>query len=123
MMQEQPPIDTGKDILILLTGSWVNEETGEERLCPDACLVEGAMLLNPHWADAVTIIRVDYPRPRQPVIDLLDEENQNAPTLILAADTKAHQEVEAEVNGRRIMTDPKTICRQLAASHGGSRPA
>ena len=39
MMQEQPPIDTGKDILILLTGSWVNEETGEERLCPDACLV------------------------------------------------------------------------------------
>ena len=31
MMQEQPPIDTGKDILILLTGSWVNAETGEER--------------------------------------------------------------------------------------------
>ncbi len=123
MMQEQPPIETGKDILFLLTGSWVNEETGEERLCPDACLVEGALLLNPHWADAVTIVRVDYQRPRPAIVDLLDEDNQNAPTLVLADQTDAHQDVEATIRGRRILTDPKAICRQLAASHGGSRPA
>jgi len=106
----------------LLTGSWVNEETGEERLCPDACLVEGALLLNPHWADAVTIVRVDYPRPRPEIIAVLDEDNQNAPTLILTEETEAHQPVEAEVRGRRIITDPKAICRQLAACYGGSRP-
>lgn len=123
MMPEQPPIETGKDLLFLLTGSWINAETGEARLCPDACLVEGALLLNPHWADAVTIVRVDYPRPRPAIVALLDDAHQNAPTLILAAETKAHQDIEAEVNGRRIMTDPKAICRQLAASHGGSRPA
>ncbi len=122
MMPEQPPLDTGKDLLFLLTGSWVNEETGEERLCPDACLVEGALLLNPHWAEAVTIVRVDYPRPRPAIVDLLDEQNQNAPTLILAAESPAHQPVEAEINGRRIMTDPKQICRQLAQAYGGSRP-
>lgn len=121
MMAEQPPIETGKDILFLLTGSWVTEE-GEERLCPEACLVEGALLLNPHWAEAVTIVRVDYPRPRPAIIDLLDAENQNAPTLILSAETEAHQPVEAEVNGRRIYTEPKAICRQLAASYGGSAP-
>ncbi|MBR9826121.1 MAG: DUF3088 domain-containing protein [Alphaproteobacteria bacterium] len=121
MMAEQPPIETGKDILFLLTGSWVTE-AGEERLCPEACLVEGALLLNPHWAEAVTIIRVDYPRPRPAIVDLLDEDNQNAPTLILTADREAKEPVEAEINGRRIYTDPKAICRQLAASYGGSAP-
>lgn len=121
MMAEQPPIETGKDILFLLTGSWVTE-AGEERLCPEACLVEGALLLNPHWAEAVTIIRVDYPRPRPAIVDLLDEDNQNAPTLILTADREAKEPVEAEINGRRIYTDPKAICRQLASSYGGSAP-
>ena len=120
MMAEQPPIETGQDILFLLTGSWVSED-GEERLCPDACLVEGALLLNPHWADRVTLVRVDYPRPRPEILALLDEDNQNAPTLILAEDSEAHQPVET-VQGKRILTDPKAICRQLAASYGGSRP-
>lgn len=122
MMQDQPPIETGKDILFLLTGSWVNAETGEERLCPDACLVEGALLLNPHWADAITIVRVDYERPRPPIVALLDEENQNAPTLVLHADTAAHQPVET-LGDQRFLTDPKAICRQLAEAYGGSRPA
>lgn len=122
MMQDQPPIETGKDILFLLTGSWTNAETGEARLCPDACLVEGALLLNPHWAEAITIVRVDYPRPRPEIIALLDAENQNAPTLILAEGSAAHQPVET-LGERRFLTDPKAICRQLAESYGGSRPA
>ena len=122
MTQDQPPIETGKDILFLLTGSWVNDETGEERLCPDACLVEGALLLNPHWGEAVTIVRIEYPRPRPEIIALLDEDNQNAPTLILAEDSQAHQPVET-LGHKRFLTDPKAICRQLAESYGGSRPA
>lgn len=121
MMSEQPAIETGKDLLFLLTGPWVNE-AGEHRLCADCCTLEGALQVNPHWAEAVTLVRVEYPRPRPEAIALLDPDNQNAPTLILADGTEAHQPVET-VNGKRFLTDPEAICRQLAAVYGGAAPA
>ncbi|MHA6288332.1 DUF3088 domain-containing protein [Maricaulis sp. CAU 1757] len=119
-MQVQPPIDTGKDILFLLTGIW-DDADGGPWLCADCCTMEGALRLNPHWGDAITVVRVEAARPRPEIVALLDEDNQNAPTLILADDSEAHVETEM-VSGRRILTDPKAICRQLAASHGGARP-
>ena len=67
MMSEQPAIETGKDLLFLLTGPWVNE-AGEHRLCADCCTLEGALQVNPHWAEAVTLVRVEYPRPRPEAI-------------------------------------------------------
>jgi hypothetical protein len=120
MMQDQPAIETGKDILFLLTGGWDSED-GEARLCADCCTIEGALLLNPHWAEAVTIVRVEAARPRAEIVALLDEDNQNAPTLLLAADTVAHEVIET-FRERRFLTDPRLICRQLAEAYGGSRP-
>ena len=121
MMAEQPSFDTGKDLLFLLTGGWDND-SGEAVFCPDVAYIDGAMQMNPHWADAVTIVRVDPPRPRAYIVDLLDEANQNAPTLILADGAEAHEAVET-VNGRRFITDPRAICAQLAAAYGGSKPS
>ena len=121
MMAEQPTIETGKDILFLLTGAWDDAEGGPW-LCTDCCTVEGMLALNPHWADAVTIVRVDYPRPRHEIVAVLDEENQNAPTLVLADETEAHVEFETASNGRRLITAPRAICRQLAESYGGAQP-
>lgn len=120
MMQDQPPIETGKDILFLLTGAW-DDTDGGPWLCADCCTMKGALEINPHWADAITIVHVEAARPRPEIVALLDEENQNAPTLILAAETKAHEPYEL-VNDRRIMTDPEEICRQLAECYGGARP-
>jgi hypothetical protein len=121
MMAEQPPFDTGKDMLFLLTSGWEND-AGEAVFCPDVAYLDGALQMNPHWAEAITIVRVDPPRPRPYITELLDEENQNAPTLILAGDTQAHEAVET-VNSRRFITDPKAICVQLAAAYGGSKPS
>ena len=111
MMQDQPVIETGKDTLFLLTGAW-DDADGGPWLCADCCTVEGALAVNPH----------EYARPRAEIIALLDADHQNAPTLILADDTPAHVEPEAVVNGRRLYTDPKAICRQLAACYSGAQP-
>lgn len=121
MMQDQPVIETGKDTLFLLTGAW-DDADGGPWLCADCCTVEGALAVNPHWGDAITLVRVEYARPRAEIIALLDADHQNAPTLILADDTPAHVEPEAVVNGRRLYTDPKAICRQLAACYSGAQP-
>jgi hypothetical protein len=121
MMAEQPSIETGKDILFLLTGTW-DDADGGPWLCADCCTMEGALLINPHWKDAITIVRVEAARPRGEIVALLDADHQNAPTLVLADKTEGHEACET-VEGRRIMTDPKTICRQLAQSYGGARPS
>ncbi|WP_417478464.1 DUF3088 family protein [Maricaulis sp.] len=119
MMQDQPAIDTGKDILFLLTGAW--DGVDGPRLCADCCLMEGALLGNPHWTDAITIVRIEHPRPRPEIIALLGEAHQNAPTLILADQTHAHTQVET-ANDRRFLTDPIAICQQLATTYGGAQP-
>ena len=122
MRQGQPDIEVDKDVLFLLTGQWDDPARGEGPwLCADCCTMEGALLINPHWADAITIVRIEAARPRPEIIALLDEEHQNAPTLILAEPTKAYQDVDT-VGSRRILTDPEMICRQLAACYGGARP-
>jgi Protein of unknown function (DUF3088) len=121
MMQEQPMIETGKDVLFLLTGAWDDSEGGH-RLCIDCCTMEGALKVNPHWRDAVTLVRVEHARPRAPIVDLLNDDNQNAPTLVLADDTIAHVEPEAVIQGRRIYTEPRLICAQLAACYTGAKP-
>jgi hypothetical protein len=121
MMIEQPPLDTGKDVLFLLTGLW-DDATGDGPwLCADCCTMEGALMVNDHWGDAIQIVRVDHAKPRPMIVDLLDESHQNAPTLILAAKTTEHEATET-VSGRRFITDPEAICRQLAACYGGAQP-
>lgn len=125
MMQDQPALSADTDILFLLTGSWGHEgdEAGGPFLCADCCTMEGALAINTHWADAITLARVEYARPRAEIIALLDEAHQNAPTLILADTTEAHVDVVTCDNGRRIITDPSDICRQLAACYGGAKPS
>jgi hypothetical protein len=120
MMQDQPPIETGKDILFLLTGAW-DDAAGGPWLCADCCTMEGALLVNPHWRQAITIIRIEYARPRPEITALLGAAHDNAPTLILATETQAHAKVET-ANDRRFLTDPKAICHQLATTYGGAQP-
>lgn len=119
MRQDQPAIETGKDILFLLTGAW--EGVDGPRLCTDCCLMEGVLLGNPHWREAITIVRIEHQRPRPEITALLGEAHQNAPTLILADETKAHAKVET-ANDRRFLTDPIAICQQLAITYGGAQP-
>jgi len=119
MMPDQPAIETGRDILFLLTGAW--DGVDGPRLCADCCLIEGVVLGNPHWRAAITIVRIEHARPRPEIIALLGGAHQNAPTLILADDTKAHSKVET-ANDRRFLTDPIAICQQLATTYGGAQP-
>ena len=124
MMSEQPPLETGKDILFLLTGMWDSAGSDADTgpwLCSDCCMLEGMLKLNPAWLSEISVVRIDYPQPRPELVALLGDGNHNAPTLVLAEGSKAHEETET-VNSLRIITDPEIICRQLAASYGGARP-
>ena len=69
----------------------------------------------PELAKGIDVHRVAFPRPRQPVIDLVGEDNQGLPLLVLAGnapdDAKTHGEV-------RFVSETRRILELLAQRHG-----
>jgi hypothetical protein len=51
--------------------------------CPDCALVEGVLAYYPQLRAALDVRHVDFPRPRQAVIDLVGEAFQDCPCLLL----------------------------------------
>ena len=83
-------------------------EDGPEEfwICSHCALIEGALAVNLHWEEELNIQRVDYPKPRQQVVDLLGEENQWLPVLVLEDKT--------------TIKDPIDIVNYLANRFGGA---
>ena len=57
---------------------------GQLYYCPHCAMVEGILPYYPHIRKVIEIIYVDFKRPRDIIIDLLGEENQGCPVLIIA---------------------------------------
>ncbi|WP_394202146.1 DUF3088 family protein [Shewanella waksmanii] len=75
-------------------------------ICSHCAMIEGALLFNPHWQQHVDIQRISFEKPRQDVVDILGEQNQWLPVLIL---TK-----------QEFITDPVAIINYLASEYGGA---
>jgi hypothetical protein len=51
--------------------------------CPHSAMVEGILMYYPQLKDCIDIKYVSFERPRNPIIELLGENNQLCPVLIL----------------------------------------
>jgi hypothetical protein len=65
------------------------------------------------------------PRPRKPLVDILGEDFQGTPVLVLGeASMLRHQELTPErANGRAFFTDSTAIRRYLCARYGLPGPS
>lgn len=108
-----------RDTLFLLAAPF--EDEGEHWYCHDCAALEGALLANPHWAELIEVRRVEFPRPREEVVALLGEDQQDLPVLVLAPDGAPPPEA-ALAQGRAFLKQPKTIARYLALTYGGAGP-
>lgn len=111
-----------KDTLYLLAMAF--DKDGQQRFCPDCAMMEGYLAAYPQLREVLDIVRVGYPRPRRALVDRLGEENQNAPTLILAEaapDAGPHGEIQT-ANGLSFLSDARPITRWLAGKHGLPAP-
>lgn len=111
-----------KDTLYLLPMGF--DKDGQPRFCPDCAMMEGYLAAYPQLREKLDIVRVDYARPRRPLVERLGEEHQNAPTLILAEaspDAGPHGEIMS-ANALSFLTDARPITRWLAARHGLPAP-
>lgn len=74
-------------------------------VCSHCAMIEGALQFKPHWQEHVDIRRIDFAKPREQVIELLGEDNQWLPVLIL--------------KDKRTITDLVAIINHLANAFGG----
>lgn len=107
-----------KDQLFVLDAPF--EDAGRMWYCNDCATLEGALAANPDWEQKIDVHRTGYARPRQKVVDLLGDENQWLPVLVMDAETAPAE--ARRVNAFAILTDPKEIARAIVARHGGAGP-
>jgi hypothetical protein len=107
-----------KDRLFLLAAPF--EDEGRTWYCHDCAALEGALLANPSWSSKVEVHRLGFARPRQMLVDVLGEDHQWMPALVMPAAGAPSDALR--VRDLAILTDPKAIGRALVLRHGGAGP-
>lgn len=75
-------------------------------LCSHCAMIEGALAVNSHWERLIDVRRIDFPRPRKQPVDILGEENQWLPVLV--------------IEQNKTLTNPVEIINYLASEFGGA---
>lgn len=102
---------------------WIENSDQGPFYCPDCGIVEGFFYYNPDIKDKIEIISVDFERPRQKVIDLLGQENQGCPVLVLDNESPPSLDIKKSMStGRMFIDDPIAICEFLTDRFNGTGP-
>ncbi|HYC98864.1 DUF3088 domain-containing protein [Brevundimonas sp.] len=90
---------------------------GQVFYCWHCVLMEGLIASFPAALGSVDVERIEWPRPRQAVIDLLGPDHQSLPVLVLADDAPAGLET-GQHQGRRFVAGKDAILRALSVRCG-----
>src|ERR1051326_4628232 len=110
--------DVQRDKLIILKPGFEDPAyPGQIFYCRHCVLLEGILASFPGLANRLDVERVSWPRPRREVIELVGEENQSLPLLVLAeGETSLHQTGTYE--GRAFISEKDKILAALSERHG-----
>jgi len=111
-----------KDQLYLLPIDF--DDGGKTYYCPGCVELIGLLESYPKLKERIEIHYVDFPRPRPKLVELIGEENQGAPVLILSekpSDAPANLKIE-EANGWAFVSDAREIGEFLSWAHGTGLP-
>jgi len=99
------------------------DDHGTAYFCPYSAQVIGFLTYFPQVRATLDLVELDFPKPRRPLSDLLDEAHQAAPMLVLAGEPAAVPGVEIrELDGRKFVERTIQILRYLAATRGLPAP-
>ncbi len=106
-----------KDQLFLMKPGFTNAGIGPF-YCGDSVPVEGLLSFFPSLRAAVDVTYVDFPRPRRAIVDLVGEDHQSVPVLVLADNAAVPPSVEVRsANGRHFIDDERHIRTYLSERH------
>lgn len=112
--------ESEQDILFLAAPDFVADGEGPF-YCGDCIAIEGLLSLYPVLHEKLEVRRVPFGRPRQAVVELLSEENQSLPVLLLAAASEPEGFAFRTHNGVRFIDDEGDIRRYLSLLGGVAR--
>ena len=111
------------DILFLLTPGFTDsarDTQGITYYCPDCAFLEGVLAYCPDLRTQLDIRSISYPRPRPAIVELVGDEDQGCPHLIL--DPANHRFVDAakfhRFGDRLHTSDTRVIVDYLTARYG-----
>lgn len=98
-------------------------DKGVTYFCPYSAQVMGFLGYYPQIKDTVELVELDFARPRQPLVDLLGEDHQSAPMLVLAGEPVRVPDVKiGETNSHKFVEKTIEILRYLAATRSVPAP-
>ena len=60
--------------------------TNQNYYCPHNAMIEGLLKYYPELKNKLEIIYIDFPRPRKQLVELIGEEHQGSPCLVISKD-------------------------------------
>ena len=111
-----------KMVLFLLKPGFTDEKGGPW-FCPGCAGVEGFLKFAPSVEPRLDVRRIDFPRPRREIVELVGAENQSCPVLVLekGAAVPPEGKVSAET-GRAFISGAEAISDFLGRTFGVVRP-
>lgn len=116
-------MNSNRDRLYLLKPHFMDGDQGPF-FCPYCAQMVGVLEFYPALKQVLDVRWVDFARPRRELVELLGEENQSCPVLVLQrAPGKLPAEVPVQqAKGRWFVEGPTEIALYLAHVHGIGRP-
>jgi len=112
----------GKHILFILKPGFYDGEKGPY-FCPHSAALEGLIKYIPEIEDKVEVRRIEFIRPRKEIVDLIGEENQGSPVLVLDVGTEIPPEAKVNAEtGRAFMHGEIEISNFLSRTFGFLKP-
>jgi hypothetical protein len=106
------------DILFLLKPNFLDKYRDSDNTkyyCPDCAFLEGVLSYYPQLREQLDIRYIDFPKPRKEIVELVGEEFQGCPNLIL--DSNNHQFVDTnqfnKYNDTLYTNDTKILVNYL----------
>ncbi|MBA3464113.1 MAG: DUF3088 family protein [Deltaproteobacteria bacterium] len=110
-----------KDTLYVLRAGFTDQTTAF--FCPYSAQVIGFLAYYPHVKDSLEIVEIDFPKPRHPLSDVLGDDHQSAPMLVLGGEPTPVPNVNRQVsNGHHFVEKTIEILRYLAATRSVPGP-
>jgi len=111
-----------KHILFLLKPGFYDGDEGPF-FCPHSASMEGLLKYAPEIEKAIDVRRIDFQRPRLEIVDLLGEENQGTPVLVIDENREAIPDVQVSVKtGRAFIVGEIEISKFLHRDLGVIKP-
>lgn len=112
-----------RDQLYLLKPDFTDKGQGPY-FCPGCAQVVGLLEFYPALKRKLEVRHLDFPRPRPELVELIGEENQSCPVLVLKdAPTNAPSTLSLQqAKGHWFVEGADEISRYLAHAHGSGIP-